>query len=820
MNKCPSHVDPDYYAAKYGLLFRNNMEATAHYIKEGKEKGYFPNRDMEIFYCQTINFDPEYYKRKYCLPGNNKEAQRHWKLYGAGNGNYANQCEETGEHVPFMCKCKIKNKTINKRNNNSEHGSQVTDSDEVTESAQESDRDKYIFSESKYKNISNKQKDKNKYKHTDGKEHNDKLSTKSSCSCKSACSCDENPTTKAKDGSNIPEPLSWKPTSPIQDEPMISGSNDCKVKKHPDSHNNNNESEHGSSHGSNYSCSCSCFVKNDTSSDNCSNHAHSSANKTNLIFATRSSEYGGTDGVLGIDEQAPNKKLECQHKKVHADNNDCHLNDGTNMNTKPINNTNSLHDARKSFLSKKRMPVQSNQTNTPAVPSLTAGVLSLTAGVPSLTAGVPSLIAGVPSLASRELKVPAGSQGHRPMDPGTSCNQNGNLTLEMTLDSDTFEKYFVDDNYCVTAVPELTAPCPGSNDSESVACHGNDNLSNDNRSNDKPENDNRVPDNNPVLVMIQDTVSGCASGSTGENDQSHSETQTPETPWSNDTESKLIDAPQILQNFQSQRDSIDNCNLRDTGSQCPDKQTSTLGYRDPSPGTVGYQDASPGTQKYIFENQMNIVCQNIINIKKYLNMCHIHIDTYIVLLKQAYQCLVDICNPCNDYMAYNAARIKLCNMLKEAEKITKSSRYNDLPIFYGKTTSSIKFPVSIHTNDPLLRNSGNDHTYFKIRLMNVSLQCLGLDKYCHRVLNKGETITNFTSPVPPADCPVGKTPNRTMYSEPELIKCWDMNYHLKKFEAALYRVSMAKEILCDYLKVIEIKEEFYHKIKIANQTTD
>jgi hypothetical protein len=234
------------------------------------------------------------------------------------------------------------------------------------------------------------------------------------------------------------------------------------------------------------------------------------------------------------------------------------------------------------------------------------------------------------------------------------------------------------------------------------------------------------------------------------------------------------------------------------------------------------------------QKNMEIICQNIINIKNYLNMCRIHLDKYITILKQAYQCLSDICNPCNNYMVYNAARVKLCIMMKEAENTVRSSFYKDLPIFYNgtgvrsgtksKPPTSIKFPMFVCTNDSvnkmIAKNIGGDNAYFKIELMRISLRHLKLEKYCYPPLSQGDRISMNTSPIPPCDCPVGMTPKRDMYVEPELSKCWDMNYHLKQFKNAMYRVTMAKDILCNYSKLVEIKEELCYKIKIANLKVD
>jgi len=160
-HNCPSHVDTEYYQKKYSLRFDNKKDAIGHYIKIGKQKGYFPNRHMEIYYCQAMNFDPEYYKRKYNISGNNHEVQRHWKLYGSKQGYYVNQCEELGEHASFMCKCRIVNKKADKRplDEYRTYADQLTDHDSTHDSTndsetynkyKDSDKDDFVFSEKQH----------------------------------------------------------------------------------------------------------------------------------------------------------------------------------------------------------------------------------------------------------------------------------------------------------------------------------------------------------------------------------------------------------------------------------------------------------------------------------------------------------------------------------------------------------------------------------------------------------------------------------------------------------------------------------------------
>ncbi len=165
MNNCSSRVDVNYYTSKYGLDFCNKKAAIEHYIKKGKQKGYFPNRESEINYKKIMNFDPEYYKRKYSIIGDNKTAVRHWKLYGCKNQNFINHCEElgVGVHNPIICKCKIKSFDVDKKDtdSNETYTTQITESVDTTDINTYTDRDKYIFSD-KNTNFCTKSKSRSK----------------------------------------------------------------------------------------------------------------------------------------------------------------------------------------------------------------------------------------------------------------------------------------------------------------------------------------------------------------------------------------------------------------------------------------------------------------------------------------------------------------------------------------------------------------------------------------------------------------------------------------------------------------------------------
>lgn len=114
-------VDTVYYTQKYGLEFLNQREAIEHFLKIGKQKGYFPNRCMETYYQKTLNFDPDYYRRKYLLTCNKDGARKHWEDHGIKHNHFVNICEETNTHQPLICKCKYIAKKESLMINNQQH---------------------------------------------------------------------------------------------------------------------------------------------------------------------------------------------------------------------------------------------------------------------------------------------------------------------------------------------------------------------------------------------------------------------------------------------------------------------------------------------------------------------------------------------------------------------------------------------------------------------------------------------------------------------------------------------------------------------------
>lgn len=879
MNNCPSHVDTVYYESKYKLEFHNKKEAIEHYIKIGKQRGYFPNREMEVFYCKTMNFDPEYYKRKYCISGDNKAVKRHWKLYGSKEGHYVNHCEETGRHTPFTCRCRIKNKSADKRY--SEDCPALTDEnnsiDDSLDMIQHSDADHYIFSEKVDKN--KKQEKIMKTTKKPLRQFIDSESSKLSSSCPSRPDMDESLNDSVDEGIhprkvyNKKKQRSKSGSKGVTDNFAKKKNNKAKKsnnKSESDSDELREEVEIALESDSEESQTVSDHVEQSERTDNSTGSKSNSKSRSksrsrstdNSVINTGNSVIcsgkSDTESESRISDKKSSDSCSSNHSSEHSSKHTSESSESSEcrcakcvVETKQLSDNsqtvkkNAIYDSMslaKKFRSKmNRYSVQTDNnkkiergekidgsdktpTNSPINQQKTEDT--------STSTHVQGKIK--PNIENVEKEC---GGNHQDSDSGSSksLSDSGSDSLDHKVlqmniqDNDSFDAYFVDDDYRVVDESHRLDIKISENEWNKSSKRTNEH-SPESEDSGSSHTSSDCSCNNCVKVKPQQLkIAFDVNDSYEDSESKH-----------NDTDKRIFtDVKLKLGNRLDDRESISRCALTMQKSGYPkehiyndeNKSYDEIKLQRIQDNMFKKNDLCKNdmTDRYIIDKHMEIVCQNISNIKLYLNMCHIHLDTYTNILKQAYQCLTDICNPSNNYMVYNAARVKLCNMLKEAENMIKTSYYNDLPIFYNKTAnkkspSSIKFPMLICTSDTVNRflsqSIGESHVHFKIQLMKISLRHLKLEKYCYPPLNRHEKITSETSPIPPCSCPVGKTPTREMYLESDLIKCWDMNYHLKQFENALYKITMTKEILCNYSKLIEIKEEHILNIKIANSKSE
>jgi hypothetical protein len=771
MNNCPSHVDTNYYSTKYGIA-NNKKDVIEHYIKKGKQSGHFPNSETEIFYCRMINFDPSYYKRKYSLHHNDNDSlMRHWKFYGHKKGYHVNRCEEIGKHAQFLCNCKIKNNSIHRMTIINDSESYMTESTQSTESEsiEFESTESTILSTGidSVENFNNESVNDDyqfngrtkKILDSDSESEHGSLDS-TVCGTFSETITDETIADSASDEktkrNQIISSLSSEcPSVPNSEDFITSGS------------------ESGSGSGSSISKECDC--------SECQTLIGQKIKNENTFFDAKKTKMNIQRIQINKPSNMENKIMEL---KIIG------LDDRRKKN--PIQ-----YDQPQLCKSQSQSQYQQNQQNQPQSQSQPSYQQSQS--LPKCIEQI-NLKQNQNHSEEKEWK----KETNVNVSIGTdTCTNNESQTNTSTddPDNDSFGEYMDDSYQKVSSMSNGIRLDRGQNlDKETT-------LAKDSLVKETMIEDTMIKD-----TMIEETM----IGETMQEDQCNyvkSYYPTLEIGLNTvDTETSFRE--------KIARDEARLCKIQD--------KIKNYAMINPEPYNIV-------SEKAIFDNHMENVCQNITNIKNYLHMCQIHLDTYIIIFKQAYQCITNICNVGNNYMGYNAARIKLSNMLKEAENISNSSYYNDLPIFFTnrsiksngikgngstKSPSFIKFPLLIsmsdNVNDILAKTIGDDHVYFKVRLMRVSVRCLKLEKYCFPALNRGDKITAHTSPIPPCDCPVGKIPDRNMYTDQNLIKCWDICYHLKVFENAMYKITMTNEILNNYHKLIEIKEELCYKIKLAN----
>jgi hypothetical protein len=881
MNSCPSYVDTVYYETKYDLQFRNRKEAIEHYIKVGKQKGYFPNREAEIYYCNVINFDPEYYKRKYCLTCNNKEAKKHWRFYGSKKGYYVNRCDEKGEHDKLLCKCRIKNKSADKSYNNDKETIEIPTKHNIT---QQSDRDDYIFSkEFNSDNESDIDNNTDPNNNTDNNSNND---------------------------DNI---------SNDNDDNISDGNNEYDG-------NNNSDRDNGNE-------------INNVDGDSTNNNGDNDGDNNNDNITEETEQYKNDE--LIVSKKTKNKKKYTNIAPIKISTKDRNV--SALLDSKSMRNIMRLKQNKASGFIKENTTNPLDTLSKPKLSKLSKSFKSfdrtkINPRLPSLSINPDKECGGMEASSEIDLKSDVLLQCESDkkhigckintndsdekvcgmQNDGSNSILSGNhdsgstkstrqLCLEIQSDEQSFDFDYVDHDYTLAMKENDKNGCSTSliNSVDSIKVKQTKEHTNSTNNAMQIKNkkeiisaNNEIHCQKPIVCKTKKVIKeniipnkkkkifkaydACADNSGGadetdETDRTDSTDDTCEICDSYDSDCDECKKLNLLSNnvlgttktqkerkdpiaeitnkkFDKNSDanndsmSVSSNNSKNTITSVAstsfdpkdlknriEKDEERL-YKIKRRMANSDNNSDEGTyerpDRYIFDKHMEIVYKNIINIKNYLNMCNIHLDTFLTLLKQAYQCLGDMCNPCSNYIVYNASRIKLCNMLREADNVVKTSHHNDMPIFYVRSKSSnkkksgskayshIKFPLMVSTDDSinnvLIKDAGYDNVYFKMQLMKVSLDDLKLEKYCLDPLNSGEKMTNSTSPIPPCSCPLGKIPDHSMYSDSNLVRNWNVNYHLKTFENALYKVTMTKEILSNYTKLVDIKEEMCLKIKLAN----
>jgi hypothetical protein len=842
MNNCPSYIDHVYYQSKYKLQFHNKKEAYVHYLKVGKQAGYFPNREMETMYYKTMNFDPDYYKRKYLVKGTNTDIKQFWKNHGSKRGDFVNKCEELGDHAPFMCNCKPNN---DMHQNECDTGLTFSDNAINTFSSKlkkqviiNTDADSWIMSarDSECNDIpKNKNKDnisdisssvpscpnlhENIKNHNDNNSDNelneaihnalysdqskilsDPITSKCQESTTSYESYNGNPlnnslvSTSTESSAESSTESSNKKSSVKKASVKKSPDKKASVKKSPDKKVSVKKSPDKKASVKKASVKKTSVKK---SSDKKASVKKSSVKKTSVIPNTKNH----------IQEK---QHLASQISIFNNNNNNDHSSDSTcdcskcaqpKPTTQVIDNNTNYIDSKKATNMKRQMIMK------PGIINANINSRKLTQKQSNLTQ-------------------PDKNHIHLPHRDNDQCIIDNIDCIE----NDSFLDEIVDDNYVVLTTKNkknISLPLRTNHIRNSKNVQNSKNVSNK----IKIESIDTTDDNYSNNSISDDSESDNSSKS--DNDASCVKNEDlnviNQMKYHSDIISELdkltvCDKLPTNNNHHKTTDVMPNeININRELQQRINRDIHKLKYLHNAESTQNTTDELMNT--YMFDQQIETICKNIQNIKDYLGRSCIYLDSYIQILKDAYKCLSDIFNQRNSYISYNMFRIKLCNIMKEADNMTRISLFNNLPIFYysqsnKKSHSHIKFPLYVCTdkssNNILEQNFGKNQTYFKVQLIKVSPKHLKLEQYCYPPLSKGEKVSHSTSPIPPCDCPLGNIPNRASRIEKNMMKYWDINYHLKRFESAMYRVTMAKEVLCNYSRTIELKEELTMKIKIVN----
>jgi hypothetical protein len=696
-------VDIDYYKNKYKPLnCDDNITLIQHYKKIGKKKGYFPNREVEIFFCKNQNFDAKYYVRKYNLVLSKSKAREHWKNYGFKKNYFINICEELGEHSKFSCKCKIKGKSKEYFSETFSIYEPSNYSDNNTDNCSESYSDYY--SQSLIDSV--------------------KLSDNNDSIIHDLSDCDSN--SAYTNNSELSEDLLKRAEKSINQD--LNNQSDFNSQLSDSSYNsiqyNSNQNHKHNSNHSNYS---NYSNYSNMSDESC--HCHECNNEKKYINKIRNNKI--RQNLQTINEISENtQSLEITY----------HGNDNTNSKY-----TNNEYD-------------ESEYTNSEYTNS----------------------------------EYTNNEYTNNEYDENEYTNKN---------EDDIFETEYIDEKYS----ENINSGCNKSEDSNIFEIRNKvyDDIENasikdigilDSDNIDKLKEDIRLIKDKMYQKEIELLE-------TEINDVSEVE---------NKTESIMNSSISIKDLIDNDKKKLVDIKLKINDTMDKDKDIDLL---------FDIND------KFMFNKQMDMVIDKIDYVNKYLNYCNIHLNSLIGIVKQAYACIPELGNNNSNYMLYNASRIKLCTMIKEMDKIIKNSKFENNLVFRAKNSDNntikyLKFPIFVSNNrkmNSFFENTiGKENMYFKIELVNVSLKSLKINKYILPPLSKNEIMTNNSNPIPPDNCVIGKEPDKNMYDNENLKKNWSINHHIDIFEKALYRCSMYRNIIDNYVNLLKIKKELCLKIKLDN----
>jgi hypothetical protein len=230
---------------------------------------------------------------------------------------------------------------------------------------------------------------------------------------------------------------------------------------------------------------------------------------------------------------------------------------------------------------------------------------------------------------------------------------------------------------------------------------------------------------------------------------------------------------------------------------------------DDSVGTCICGDSIVGLDRV---DLIDRVIKNMDEIDSYLKACHIHLDTIITIMKDVFIALQKTLIPSknSNNLEYDAARMRIKDLLSEVEQLTRTVRHHDHPIFADSKSRSkyIRFPMFYVGRSNVAEINSifpNRQQYFTMELVKLSLRDLRLKRYVFPLLQIGERMTPYSNPMPASQSDFSREPNKSEYSDPRLARCWNEEYHLKRFERAIHRIVMVKEALDRMSKIVSYR---------------
>lgn len=213
-----------------------------------------------------------------------------------------------------------------------------------------------------------------------------------------------------------------------------------------------------------------------------------------------------------------------------------------------------------------------------------------------------------------------------------------------------------------------------------------------------------------------------------------------------------------------------------------------------------------------FDNSENlkIIYDNIQKIEEYIHQSIIHLEHIQNILKNAFQLVLDMTDIKMDQIIYDSLRHRITILMREMDRCIDGATSVGYPIFRKKNSPKyIKFPIFVSTNESLNQSYsqifGENMRWFKLALLKLSIEELGLYNYCAMPLKSNELMSNDSNPFPSQIFS-----NYLDKSDGNL----SIDTHIKKFENAMYNIAISIENYNTIFSILKNKRELCDKLKL------